>query len=187
MRSIRFTSAVLVALLFSLPLLAQHEGHGAPAAGKGFRAEAVSQIAGMEKKLVDLAEATPADKFSWRPAEGVRSVGEVYAHVAGGNYFLMSLLGVKPPAGIDLQTLEASLEGKAAIVAAMKESFKFVNAEIAKMSDADLDKAMKFFGKETTARGIVMFSIEHVSEHLGQSIAYARMNGIAPPWSRKGE
>ncbi|MCM2317125.1 MAG: DinB family protein, partial [Thermoanaerobaculia bacterium] len=140
--------------------------------------------AGMEKKLIALAEATPAEKFAWRPAEGVRSVGEVYAHVAGGNYFLMSLLGVKPPAGIDLQTLEASLEDKAAIIAAMKDSFKFANAEIEKMSDADLDKAMKFFGQDTTARGIVMFSIEHVSEHLGQSIAYARMNGITPPWSK---
>lgn len=188
MRATRSVSAALFALLLSMPLLAQHEGRtSAPAPANGFRAEAVSQLAGMEKKLVSLAEATPADEFAWRPAEGVRSVGEVYAHVAGGNCFLMSLLGLKLPDGIDLQSLEASFDDKAAIIAAMQESFKFVNAEIGKLSYADLERAMTFLGKETTARGIVLLSIEHVSEHLGQSIAYARMNGVTPPWSRKGD
>jgi uncharacterized damage-inducible protein DinB len=189
MRGNRFTSAALLTLLFSIPALAQHEGHAAPApaAAKGFRAEAVAQIQGIETKLVDLAGAMPADKWDWRPAEGVRSVGEVYAHVAGGNYFLLSLAGVKPPAGIDVQKLETSLKGKDKTIAAMKDSFAFVYAEIGKMSDADLEKALKVFGRDTTVRGIVMFTVEHNSEHLGQSIAYARMNGVTPPWSKKGD
>jgi len=194
MSATRFTSAALLTLLFSIPVLAQHEGHAAPAASMvpaaakgGFRTEAVTQLQGIEKKLVDLAGAIPADKWDWRPAEGVRSVGEVYAHVAGGNYFLLSFAGVKPPAGIDVQNLESSLKGREKTIAAMKESFAFVYAEIGKMSDADLDKTAKFFGRETTNRGLVMFTIEHTSEHLGQSIAYARMNGVTPPWSKKGE
>jgi len=187
MRGNRLASAALVALLFSIPALAQHDTHAAPAAAKGIRAEAVSQLQSIEKKLVDLAGAMPADKWDWRPAEGVRSVGEVYAHVAGGNYFLLSLAGVKPPAGVDVQNLETSLKGKEKTIAAMKESFAFVYAEIGKMSDTDLDKALKVFGRDTTTRGVVMFTIEHTSEHLGQSIAYARMIGVTPPWSKKGD
>src|SRR5262249_62231400 len=78
----------------------------APAPPKtGFRAEFLRDLADVQKKIEDLAAAIPAEKYTWRPAPGVRSISEVYMHIAGGNYFLASFVGMKPPA-YDTRTLE---------------------------------------------------------------------------------
>jgi uncharacterized damage-inducible protein DinB len=154
----------------------------AQAPTKGFRAEFLMQQDGVEKELLGLAEATPAGKFGWRPAEGVRSVSEVYMHVAGGNYLFLGFAGVKAPDGIS-PSMEKEVTDKAAVIEAMKKSFAALRAGVASIADADLDKPVKLFGHDTTVRGVLLIAATHEHEHLGQSIAYARMNGIVPPWT----
>ncbi len=154
----------------------------AQAPAKGFRAEFLAQQAGVEKELLALAEATPAEKFSWRPAEGVRSISEVYMHVAGADYMIPSFAGVKVPDGIS-RDMEKTVTQKAAVIEALKKSFAHLRAAVEATPDADLDKPVRFFGMDSTVRGLYLVVATHEHEHLGQSIAYARMNGIVPPWT----
>jgi uncharacterized damage-inducible protein DinB len=173
----RIASALV---LTALVLAASAAPAQAPA--KGFRGAFLAQQAGVEKELVALAEATPAEKFSWRPAEGVRSVSEVYMHLAGANYMLPSFAGVKVPEGIS-RDMEKTVTEKAAVIDALKKSFAHLRAAVEATPDADLDKPLRFFGMDSTVLGLYVLIANHEHEHLGQSIAYARMNGIVPPWS----
>lgn len=152
----------------------------------GIRADILRELNEAEKKLVGLAEATPEKKFSWRPAEGVRSIGEAYLHVAGGNYLLVALIGVKTPDTVDLKTMERNGADKTEVIRRLRASFEHARKAINSTSDAKLDQKAKFFGQDSTVRGILLSLPVHASEHLGQSIAYARMNGIVPPWSASG-
>ena len=153
----------------------------------GFRGEYIAEVDAVGKKLLDLANAMPADKYSWRPAPGVRSVGEVYVHVAGGNYLIPSFMGVKPPEGIN-RDMEKTITEKPKVIDVLKKSVENVKSMAAGMSDADLDKKVKAFGgREVTERQLMLITLNHMHEHLGQSIAYARSNGVTPPWSEAGE
>jgi uncharacterized damage-inducible protein DinB len=147
----------------------------------GFRAEFLANLDDVEDKIMELATTMPAEKYSWRPGEGVRSIGEVFMHIAGGNYFLLTFVGKQPPADIpkDLERIT----DKQRVIAELRRSFEHVRAVIAAESDADLEKTAKMFGATTTHRGVYMALLTHLHEHLGQSIAYARMNGVVPPWS----
>ena len=157
------------------------------AAPAGFRAEFIAEVDSVGKKLTDLAAAEPQEKFGWRPAPGIRSVSEVYMHVAGGDFMLPSFMGVKIPAGID-RDMEKTVTDKAKVIETLRKSLEHVKAAAAGLSDADLDKKVKIFGgREVTQRALLVLILNHLHEHLGQSIAYARMNGIAPPWSEGGE
>jgi uncharacterized damage-inducible protein DinB len=181
--------AVLVAVAASLLSF----GAGARAlaadapAGKaaGVQGEFIRNLDAAGEKLVQLAEAVPADKYAWRPAEGVRSFAEVLLHAAGGNYFITSFLGVAPPAGFDPKTFETSATKKDEVVDRLKKSLAHVKTAAAAMSNADLDVQAKWFLGESSKREILFFTAAHNHEHLGQLIAYARMNGITPPWSKK--
>jgi uncharacterized damage-inducible protein DinB len=134
------------------------------------------------RNLLQLAEATPAEKFGWRPAAGVRSISEVYMHLAAGNLWLLERAGVKSP---DLAKLpkapEKSVTAKAEVIQWLKNSLDTVSKAY---QSADRQKKVQFFGKEATADGVFLRILLHNNEHMGQSIAYARMNGIAPPWSQ---
>ena len=135
------------------------------------------------RQLLALAEATPADKFGWRPAPGVRSTAEVYMHVAVGNHLLLKQAGAETP--VDLAKMgaepEKSITDKAGVVAFLEDSFEAVRKGRA---SADLQKKVKPFGlPETAAENVFLRLLVHNHEHMGQAIAYARMNGIAPPWS----
>ncbi len=159
-----------------------------PAAGGGaasFRKLVAYPIGDAEKKLLALADATPADKFAWRPATGVRSIGEVYMHVAAANYHLPTMWGAAAPAGVNPMTLEKDGADKAKVVAALKGSFDYVTQAMAAVPDADLHKSMQLFGHTVTTADLFLGIATHAHEHLGQSIAYARMNGIVPPWSEE--
>jgi uncharacterized damage-inducible protein DinB len=147
------------------------------------RAALTLQLNSAEKQLLSLAEAMPADKYGWRPAEGVRSVGEVYMHVAAGNYFLPTFWGVKPAAGVDPRGFEKEGGDKAKTIATLKQSFDHLRQAIDRLSDADLTKPINFFGQETTVSFAVLQAVVHDHEHLGQEIAYARSNSVVPPWS----
>jgi uncharacterized damage-inducible protein DinB len=154
----------------------------------GYRAEFLRELADLETKYVRLAEQMPAEKYSWRPAEGVRSVGEVFMHVAGANFGLSRRLGTPSPAGFQGQGFEKSTTDKAQIVAKLKESFAHMRGAALKAADADADKTMPWFGGSTiTQRGFLVFLVRHAGEHLGQSIAYARVNGIVPPWTEDAQ
>ena len=65
----------------------------------------------------------------------------------------------------------------------LKKSFSYIRNVVQNVSDADLDKSTKMFGQETTYRGVIFETMSHMHEHLGQSIAYARMNKVVPPWT----
>jgi uncharacterized damage-inducible protein DinB len=137
------------------------------------------------RQLLQLADATPPDKFAWRPAPGVRSVSELYMHIAIGNYLLLGQAGIKPP--VDRAKLgkepEKSITSKAEVTKFLSESFDAVRASYPAV---DKQKAATFFGKETTGDGILLRLLVHNHEHMGQAIAYARMMGVAPPWSKAG-
>ena len=157
----------------------------APAAPtSGFRADFLVQLDMVGKQIVDLAEAIPADKYTWRPAPGVRSISEVYMHIVGGNSYIPSFMGVKPMAGIE-RGMEKTVTDKAKVVELLKQSMAHARMAVLSIPDADLDKKVKIFGgQEATERATIMIIGNHLHEHLGQSIAYARSNGIAPPWSK---
>jgi uncharacterized damage-inducible protein DinB len=160
----------------------------APAsAPAGFRGEFLNEVNFVGKRLVDLANAVPVDKYGWRPAAGVRSVGEVYVHVALGNAFLPSFTGAKIPEGFTRE-MEKTVSDKAKIIDAMKKSFDNLKSFATSASDADLEKKVKIFGGiEVSERELMVIILNHMHEHLGQSIAYARMNSVTPPWSESPE
>ena len=186
----------VVSLSFLSLALLLSAGHAyaqaaAPAAEKpstGARAEFLDLMEDAETKFIKLAEKTPAEKYTWRPGEGVRSTGEVYLHVACGNYSLMRRVGVQPPADFKPQGCDTSTTDKAKIVEMLKASFEHVRRGAVAMSDADLEKTAPWFGnRQATYREILFFIATHQHEHLGQSIAYARMNGIVPPWTEEAQ
>ena len=147
-----------------------------------FRSDVLTQWKEFTDKIVSLAEAMPEEKYSWRPGPGVRSVGEVYTHIANGSFFFMKMAGIEPPAGVDMKMVD-SLKEKAKIVAILKQSCEHARQAISKSSDADLNKPAKIFGRDGTVREVFFIFATHQPEHLGQSIAYARMNGVVPPWT----
>jgi uncharacterized damage-inducible protein DinB len=153
----------------------------------GFRSEVMAEVMVQEDKFTRLAEAIPADKYNWRPAADVRSFAEVFLHVSAANYNLYKLVGTPPPTGVDVKNLEKSTTEKAKVVATLKDSFAHAKQAIKAMPDADLEKSMDWFGGKNTERGVLLFIVRHAAEHLGQSIAYARMAGVVPPWTEDAQ
>jgi uncharacterized damage-inducible protein DinB len=149
----------------------------------GYRSEVLAEVIIQEDKFTRLADAIPAEKYSWRPAPDVRSFAEVFLHVSAANYNVYKLVGTPPPAGLEIKTLEKSTTDKAKVIATLRDSFAHAKKAITSMSDADLDKSLDWFGGKNTERGILLFIVRHAAEHLGQSIAYARFVGIVPPWT----
>lgn len=176
-------------LLLSLSLLAATTA-GAQTAP--VVSDLIKDVDGVHQKLVALAKATPPEKLAWRPGAGVRSAGEVFLHVASDNYLIPSAFGVAIPASTkidakDMKTLGAYEHQSATreqIVAMLDESFAHLKASMAKTTAADLTKPTSLFGMNSNAQAIWILATTHLHEHLGQSIAYARTNGIVPPWSK---
>ena len=174
-RSLRFSAFAAAAVLLStLPLAA---------AGGAYRDEALADLKNLETKFTDLAGAMAADKFTYRPGEGVRSVSEVYLHVAAANFGLSRIFGTPPPEGFDFRGMEKSTTDKAEIGKKLAASFAHMRGAIEKLADGDEEKAVKMFGRDTTMRGALAGALGHLHEHLGQVIAYARVNGTTPPWN----
>jgi len=179
-----FALVVLLAAFVPVRLAAQVNPYkdGTPGV-TGYRSEVLAEVMVQADKFTRLAEAIPAEKYSWRPTPDVRSIAEVFLHVSAANYNLYKLVGTPPPAGIDLKTLEKSTTDKAKVMATLKDSFAHAEKAIKAMPDADLDKSMDWFGGKNTERGALLFIVRHGAEHLGQSIVYARMVGVVPPWT----
>ena len=172
---------------------------GAPAADSGaavvaapsVTADLLADLTAMEKKFIDLAREIPAAKYGWRPGEGVRSVGEVYLHLASDNYLIPAALGFAPPAetgivGGDYKTAQAFEMRKLdrdSIVAEVERSFAFVKNALNGTTPAKLGESVTLFGQPFTGQSTWILAVTHLHEHLGQMIAYARSNGVKPPWS----
>ncbi len=156
------------------------------AAHAGVKASALNSLGDAQKKLIALAEAMPADKYTWHP-EGARTVGEVFNHVSSANYFIPTLWGAKMPAGVDPRALDKDAGDKAKTIETLKKSFDQAIAAINALPEAELGKSVKIFDHDGTYLDLLFIVVSHAHEHLGQSIAYARSNGVVPPWSKKGD
>jgi len=137
----------------------------------------------VSQQLIALAEATPAQKFAWRPAAGVRSTSEVYMHIATANFYLLSVTGQKMPADLK-EDSEKTVTAKADVINWLKRSLEAVKTAHAAATPKDMQRRVKFFGGDVAVDGIYLRIIVHANEHMGQLVAYARMTGVVPPWSQ---
>ncbi len=140
----------------------------------------------VSNQLVALAEAIPADKYAWRPAPGVRSTSEVFMHIAIANFYLLSVTGPAMPAEIKSISMEKTITAKPQVIAWLKRSLDAVKNARANLKPSDLSRPVKVQGVDATVDGMYLRIIVHDNEHMGQLIAYARVNGIVPPWSDGG-
>ena len=127
----------------------------------------------VSQQLIALAEATPPEKFSWRPAAGVRSTSEVYMHIVDANFYLLSVTGPKMPADLT-EDMGKTVTSKPEVIAWLKRSLEAVKTAHAAETPKDLQR-----------KGMYLRIIIHANEHMGQLIAYARMTGVVPPWSKQ--
>jgi uncharacterized damage-inducible protein DinB len=136
----------------------------------------------VSRQLVALAEAIPAEKYSWRPGPGVRSTSEVFMHIALANFYLLSVTGPKMPAGLKNDS-EKTVTAKADVIDWLKRSLDAVKTARANLKPGDLERKVRIADRSATVDGMYLRIIIHDNEHMGQLIAYARVNGIVPPWS----
>jgi uncharacterized damage-inducible protein DinB len=168
---------LLLLVLCAKPVLAQHAPEGI---WEGYEGEWKH----VSSQLIALAEATPEEKFAWRPAAGVRSTSEVYMHIALANFYLLSVTGPKMPADLK-QEMEKTVTSKAEVIRWLKRSLEAVKSAHAAVKPADLRRKVKISDREATVDGMYLRIIIHDNEHMGQLIAYARMSGVVPPWSKE--
>ena len=143
----------------------------------------IGSLSASADKLVQLANAIPEEKYDWTPAEGVATVRGVLEHVAGANYYIGRMLGATVPEGINPQEVGKGAD-KAALIAAYKESVEFAKKAVAGVSEDAMAEQIEFWGNQAPRAQLVMILADHGHEHLGQMIAYARSNGVVPPWSQ---
>lgn len=181
--------ALALALVPAVASADHHEGDAEHdhAAGTDLATVLMGDFDRASSHFVELAEAIPAEHYSWRPAEGVRSVSETLMHVAGANYGLGQALGTEPEGGMmeraDLEMLEEITDRDAAL-AKLNESVAFAKAAIEGATGKSGDEMLPAFGTEMPRSRVLMILDTHMHEHLGQLIAYARSNGVVPPWSQ---
>jgi uncharacterized damage-inducible protein DinB len=137
----------------------------------------------VSRQLIDLAEATPADKFAWRPADGVRSTSEVYMHIVMANFYLLSVTGPKMPADLK-RDADKTVTSKAEVISWLKRSLDAVKEAHLAAKPKDLERKVHIADRDATVDGMYLRIIIHANEHMGQLIAYARMTGVVPPWSK---
>lgn len=147
------------------------------------KGQSLADLQAVQKKFVDLANAIPADKLTWRPSADSRSFVEVFLHVAGERYGILGLMGTTAPSGFDGKTFEKSTTDRARIVDELNKSWEFTQKAINGMSNADFAKLLPKLGPQANAGDVIYILVADAHEHLGQLVAYARENGIVPPWT----
>ena len=148
------------------------------------RDEMMRQFRASMRKVVALADAMPPETYTWSPGEGVMEVGHVYMHVAHYNYLYPTQnLHLPLPEGIEMDQME-SIRDKEEVVAALERSRDWVLEVIGAMDAQDLQAETELYGRTVAGWAVLVQLVAHMNEHVGQSIAYARMNGVVPPWSR---
>src|SRR6204780_244082 len=119
-------------------------------------------------------------KYDWKPGQGVRSVGDVFNLIVMENGMLAGVLSGTPNTGAQ----PAPITDPGKLQEALKASYANLQRAITGLSHNDLQTSVKLFGEDMTKQGALMLILEDQHEHLGQSIAYARSNGVVPPWSK---
>jgi uncharacterized damage-inducible protein DinB len=153
------------------------------------RKEFLTDLDSLHSKFSALAEAIPADKYSWRPAPGVRSVGEVLMHVASEFYYWTpAVFGAKPSPVVEANKAGfekfEKMASKPEVLKHLKEGFAYGRAAVSGLEDSKITGTQKVFGHDRQIVEMTLDMTDDLHEHLGQLIAYARMNGIKPPWSK---
>jgi uncharacterized damage-inducible protein DinB len=172
-------------LIFDVELLKAETAPDAPPAA----ADVLFSLDQVESEVMQLAKAIPEEKYGWRPGPAVRSVQQVFLHIAGATHLILSIAEGAEEADVK-KTIEDNDKGeqqpisKDKTLAALTESFAEAHKYLDEVRAQALTRDADFFGQKTTRRGILIFLDTHTGEHLGQAIAYARMNGIVPPWSK---
>ena len=131
--------------------------------------------------IVKAAEQIPEDKYAFQPTKEVRSLGALFAHIADANFMFCSMVGGTPATG----SVEKTAKTKAEIVAALKASYDACGAAYGKITDADLQKPLKIFGRDSNFAGALTFNTSHNWEHYGNIVTYMRLNGLVPPSSQQ--
>lgn len=153
----------------------------------GVKGSFLKQSKFVEGQMLSLLEAVPQKKMSWRPAKGVRSTAESFMHAALGNYISSSKITGMMAEGVDPAKLEKSETDKKKIAEALKKSFEVVNQAVTNCPEAEFDMKVDFFGMDMNKMDMIMLGATHQHELLGQQIAYARTNGVVPPWTAERE
>lgn len=149
-----------------------------------FRQTWLAEFEASARKVVALAEAMPAETYSWQPMEGVATVANAYMHIARYNYQLPHVnMGVAPPEGVEYATFEEAFTTKDEVLEVLRASMDHVRSVVGGMSDADMSAKVNLYGREVAKWGVLFRLVAHMNEHLGQQIAYARSNRVVPPWS----
>lgn len=149
-----------------------------------FRTSLLKSFNEASGKILALAEAIPEANYGWRPMEGVTSVREVLVHVTDTNFSLGARLGGKPPSGIDRKAVGEAMKTKSEALAVTKQSMEYIRDILITVPAADLLPEVNVFGSKAPKLRVALLPVDHAHEHLGQLIAYARMNRIVPPWSK---
>ena len=154
-------------------------------AAAALKASFIADLDVVKGKFVGLAEAFPQDKYTWRPMDGVRSVSEVFILAASEGYaFIPTSFGGKAGATREEMTAMRTLTDKAKIIEHLNKAFAHAKAELTAADPATLTTRRQVMGQSATAIDAALGIGGDLHEHLGQMIAYARMNKIVPPWSK---
>ncbi|MGD0772179.1 MAG: DinB family protein [Candidatus Solibacter sp.] len=173
-------------LIFDVELLAVKDVPPLVAA-----AELLLPFDDLEKEVLALAKAIPEEKYAWRPGPGVRSFREVFIHIVNGNRLMLNIAVNSPSREEVMKQIEQNAKGeqepasKEKIVGLLAESFASVRKAMEGVrTTSALTRDVDFFGTMAPLGGVLASIDTHTAEHLGQLIAYARVNGIVPPWSQ---
>lgn len=144
---------------------------------------ALASLEDASSKILQLADAFTEEQYAWRPMEGVASVQGALTHVAGSYYFIAGKLGMPAPAGLNRRELGRGAD-KAATIALYRAALEHMHAAIRQVPADKLGNEVELFGGKTSLARVLILACDHSHEHLGQLIAYARMNRVVPPWSK---
>jgi uncharacterized damage-inducible protein DinB len=181
-RIVRAVPAAVAVLSIAASTACAQNARSAPA---GFRGEFLHQFDASMARVVALAEAVPAETYARRAVPAVQPLGQIFAHIARYNYeYPARAMGIDPPAGIDRDTLEERVREKAQVVALLRASAEHVREAVRRMPEAQLERTTTLYGRQVPQWAVLFQLIAHMDDHLGQAIAYARVGGVVPPWSR---
>ena len=153
-----------------------------PATANPLVAGSQTIYSGTKANILKSADKVSEDLWSWCPRPDVRSFGELFAHIADGQYEFCS--PVNEGKAVDKQ-IEKTKKSKAEVVAALKEGFAYCDAAYAKITPANAAEMIPFFGKTMARISIMDFNAGHNMEHYGNLVTYLRLNKMVPPSSQK--
>lgn len=189
--AMRTTRSFVPIVLMALALVTVVSAAPAEAQGSAsdLRAQYVADLETLESKFNDLAGAMDADMYGWRPMEGVRSVSEVFMLIVAENYVVPAAWGAEPPEGLSVSRALfgefAEIADKQEVVERLGASFTYALGAVSEISDQQMQETIQMFGRERTVQASLFMIVGDMHEHLGQAIAYARMNEVVPPWTAR--